>query len=186
MTDLNVTAQQSLFCWQEPGVNEPVLVLNRNFEPLNVCNTRRAIGLLLVGKAEIVENGRGYIHTVNTRLPRPSVIRLNYMIKRPRPHVKLSKREIFRRDEFRCQYCGEEHPRLTVDHIVPRRLGGAYSWDNLVAACPTCNRHKGGRPLSELHMRLIRPPFEPSASARYLFGRQAREYHEWARYLEGW
>ena len=167
-------------------MNEPVLVLNRNFEPLNVCNTRRAVGLLMVGKAEIIENGRGYIHTINTLFPRPSVIRLAYMIRRPRPRVKLSKREVLRRDDYRCQYCGQAGSRLTVDHIVPRRLGGPYSWDNLVTACPTCNRRKGGRSLAEAHMRLLQQPFEPSPSAGYLFGRYRHVYHEWERYLDGW
>ena len=187
MTFVDVTAKRSpLLLSVEFRVNEPVLVLNRNFEPLNVCNTRRAVGLLMVGKAEIVENGRGHIHTVNTLFPRPSVIRLVYLIKRPRPRVRLTKREVLRRDDYRCQYCGHESNRLTVDHIVPRRLGGTYSWDNLVAACPTCNRRKGGRPLAESRMRLLRRPIEPTASAGYLFGRHARQYHDWARYLEGW
>jgi 5-methylcytosine-specific restriction endonuclease McrA len=167
-------------------MNEPVLVLNRNFEPLNVCNTRRAVGLLTVGKAEIVENGRGYIHTVSALYPRPSVIRLVYMIRRPRARVKLTKREIFRRDDFRCQYCGQESSHLTVDHVVPRRLGGRYSWENLVTACPACNRRKGSRTLADSRMHLLRPPFEPTASAYYLFGRHIQHYHEWSRYLEGW
>jgi 5-methylcytosine-specific restriction endonuclease McrA len=108
------------------------------------------------------------------------------MIKRPRPRVKLSKKEVFRRDDYRCQYCGQDSSRLTVDHVVPRRLGGGYSWDNLVAACPACNRHKGGRTLADAHMHLLRLPHEPAPSAPYLFGRHAREYHEWIRYLEGW
>ena len=167
-------------------MNEPVLVLNRNFEPLNVCNTRRAVGLLMVGKAELVENGRGHIRTAHSTYPRPSVIRLTYLIRRPRLRVKLSKREIFRRDEYRCQYCGDEHAHLTVDHIIPRRAGGPHTWENLVAACPACNRRKGHRTLNEVHMQLRRPPVEPLPSARYLYGRQARRYREWARYLEGW
>ena len=167
-------------------MNEPVLVLNRNFEPLNVCNTRRAVGLIMVGKAEIIENGRGHIRTVGASFPRPSVIRLKYLIRRPRPRVKLSKREIFRRDDYCCQYCGQEHTHLTVDHVMPRRLGGGYSWENLVTACPACNRRKGHCTLPEAHMRLLRQPFEPTASAGYLYGRQAQQYREWARYLEGW
>ena len=85
----------------------PVLVLNRNFEPLNVCDTRRAVGLLLLGKAEIIENGRGEIRTARAAFPRPSVIRLAHFITRPRPRVKLTKREVFRRDDHRCQYCGD-------------------------------------------------------------------------------
>jgi len=79
-------------------MNQPVLVLNANFEPLNVCNTRRAMGLIISGKAEMVANGRGYVRTPRFRYPRPSVIRLGYMIKRPRARVKLTKREVFRRD----------------------------------------------------------------------------------------
>src|SRR5215813_12864258 len=75
-------------------MNEPVLVLNANFEPLNVCDTRRAIGLILTGKAEMLANGRGYIHTARLSLPRPSVIKLESMVRRPRARVKLTKREI--------------------------------------------------------------------------------------------
>jgi 5-methylcytosine-specific restriction endonuclease McrA len=169
-------------------MNEPVLVLNRNFEPINVCNTQRAVGLLMVGKAEIVENGRGYIRTSVSAFPRPSVIRLANMVYRPRPRVKLTKREIFRRDDYTCQYCGQTVPRLTIDHIMPRYRGGEYSWENLVAACPQCNRRKGGRTLQEAHMLLRRRPREPQPTARYLYGRHLREsgHDEWCKYLDGW
>lgn len=167
-------------------MNEPVLVLNRNYEPLNVCSTRRAVGLLMVGKAEIVLNGRGYIRTPSSVFPRPSVIRLEHMVRRPRMHVRLCKREILRRDDYTCQYCGQASAHLTLDHVVPRHRGGASSWENLVAACPQCNRRKGGRTLQEARMTLRRQPFEPRPSAQYLFGRQARQYSEWRPYLAGW
>ncbi len=167
-------------------MNEPVLVLNRNYEPLNVCSTRRALGLLMVGKAEIVANGRGYVHTVHETFPRPSVIRLDHMVHRPRLHVRLCKREILRRDDFTCQYCGQTSSHLTIDHVIPRHRGGDFTWENLVTACPLCNRRKGGRTLQEARMTLRRPPFEPRPSARYLFGRHARQYAEWEQYLAGW
>ena len=167
-------------------MNEPVLVLNRNFEPLNVCDTRRAIGLLLLGKAEIIENGRGEIRTATAAFPRPSVIRLSRFIHRPRPRVKLTKREIFRRDEYRCQYCGATNAHLTIDHVLPRHRGGDHGWSNLVAACPPCNRRKGGRLLHDAHMTLLRPPAEPHPTADYLFGRYAHTYVEWSKYLQGW
>lgn len=167
-------------------MNEPVLVLNCNFEPLNVCSTRRAVGLLMVGKAEIVANGRGYIRTVASTFPRPSVIRLEHMVHRPRLHVRLCKREILRRDEFTCQYCGQASSHLTIDHVVPRHRGGLFTWENLVAACPPCNRRKGGRTLPEARMTLRRLPFEPRPSAQYLFGRQARHNDDWQAYLAGW
>ena len=109
---------------------EPVLVLNANFEPIHVCNTRRAIGLILTGKANLVLNGRGEIKTVSLSLPRPSIIRLSHMVKRPRPKVRLTKREILRRDEYTCQYCGQHVSILTIDHVIPRRMGGTDTWEN--------------------------------------------------------
>jgi 5-methylcytosine-specific restriction endonuclease McrA len=167
-------------------MQEPVLVLNANFEPINVCNTRRAIGLILSGKAAMVVNGRGNIRTISQILPRPSVIRLEDMIHRPRARVKLTRREVFRRDNYTCQYCGKREGNLTVDHVYPRHLGGMHVWTNVVAACPHCNHRKGGRPLEEVHMHLMHVPKEPPASAMYIFGRHLNEYGEWEPYIHGW
>lgn len=167
-------------------MNEPVLVLNGNYEPLNVCTTKRAMGLILAGKATVLENGRGFIHTVSRTYERPSVLRLIYVVRRPRASVRLCKREILRRDEYRCQYCGRKTSQLTIDHIVPRYRGGQHSWDNLVAACPQCNRRKGGRTLAEAGMKLLRQPFEPRATAQYLFGNYLEGNGTWTKYLEGW
>lgn len=165
---------------------EPVLVLNANFEPINVCALRRALGLILTGKAAMVVNGRGYIHTIDRKLPRPSVIRLEYMIHRPRPFVKLTRREVFRRDNYTCQYCGRHNIPLTVDHVIPKRLGGEHVWTNVVAACPTCNHRKGGRLLDKVHMSLLHPPQQPPASAAYLYGRHLIENGEWEPFIAGW
>jgi 5-methylcytosine-specific restriction endonuclease McrA len=167
-------------------MNEPVLVLNGNYEPIHVCSTKRAMGLILAEKATALENGRGVIHTISRTYERPSVIRLVYVVRRPRPRVRLCKREILRRDHYRCQYCGGESSQLTVDHIVPRYQGGEHSWENLVAACPQCNRRKGGRTLAQAKMQLLRQPFEPHPSAEYLFGRYTGGNGTWAKYLEGW
>ncbi len=168
------------------GMNEPVLVLNANFEPLNVCTTKRAMGLIFSGKAEMIENGRGYIKTVREDYPRPSVIRIGYMIKRPRPRVRLSKREVFRRDQHRCQYCGTRAGRLTLDHVVPKHRGGEHRWDNLVTACAACNLKKGGRSLDQVNMNLLKRPKEPRPTALYLFGNHLQENRDWRHYLEGW
>lgn len=164
----------------------PVLVLNANFEPINVCTTRRAITLILDGKASLVMNGRGEIKTVSRTFPCPSVIRLVNMIKRPRPRVKLTKREIMRRDGYACQYCGQRAPVMTIDHVLPRHMGGHYTWENLVTACPSCNHKKGGRTLEQAHMRLLRPPTEPPVSAVYIFGRHLSENQEWLPFIQGW
>jgi 5-methylcytosine-specific restriction endonuclease McrA len=167
-------------------MHAPVLVLNANFEPINVCSTRRAIGLILSGKADLVLNGRGEIKTISRVYPRPSIIRLEQMIKRPRPRIRLTKREVLRRDTYTCQYCGQSHTHLTIDHIHPRRLGGSHTWENLVAACPNCNHHKGGRTLDQAQMHLLRPPGEPPASAEYIFGRHLHENRDWEPFVAGW
>jgi 5-methylcytosine-specific restriction endonuclease McrA len=165
---------------------EPVLVLNANFEPINVCDMRRAIGLVLAEKASLVLNGRGEIHTAIRVYPRPSVIRLQKMVHRPRPRVKLTRREIFRRDNYTCQYCGKHTMDLTVDHVIPRHLGGPHTWSNCVAACSSCNHHKGGRTLAEANMHLLHRPKEPPISAFYIFGRHLNENAEWEQFLNGW
>jgi len=164
----------------------PVLVLNANFEPLNVCSSRRAISLILDGKASLVINGRGEINTVSRTYQSPSVIRLSKMIKRPRPHVRLTKREILRRDNYVCQYCGQHAQYLTLDHIVPRHLGGKHTWDNLVTACPGCNHRKGGRTLDQAYMHLLHPPNEPPSTAIYLFAHHLNQYQEWVPFVQGW
>jgi 5-methylcytosine-specific restriction endonuclease McrA len=167
-------------------MNVPVLVLNANYEPINICDTRRALGLILSDKASLVLNGRGTIATVRIVLPRPSIIRLEKMVSHPRPQVKLTRREIFRRDNFTCQYCGRHTPTLTIDHVIPRHLGGPHVWHNVVAACPFCNHRKGGRTAEEAGMHPIRLPNEPPRSAVYIFGRHLVENTEWEPYITGW
>ena len=163
-----------------------VLVLNANFEPINVCGMRRAVGLLLCDKATLVLNGRGVIHTCKNSFPRPSVIRLKYMVQRPRPQVKLTRRELFRRDDFTCQYCGKKKPNLTMDHVIPRHLGGKQTWENIVTACAECNHTKGGRTLKEANMKLIKIPKAPPSSVNYIFSCHLSRYQEWGPFIEGW
>jgi 5-methylcytosine-specific restriction endonuclease McrA len=75
---------------------------------------------------------------------------------------------------------------LTLDHVLPKHLGGEHIWTNVVAACPPCNHHKGGRKLDEAHMALLHVPKEPSASAYYLFGRHLENNTEWQQFIKGW
>ena len=167
-------------------MDKPVLVLNANFEPINVCGYQRALGLMLTDKASLILNGRGVIKTARAIYPIPSVIRLHRMILRPRPKVSLCRREIFRRDHFVCQYCGKATLFLTVDHVLPKHLGGQHSWTNLVAACPTCNHRKGGRTLDDSGMTLLRQPKEPPHSATYVFAKFLEDNQEWQNFIEGW
>ena len=140
----------------------------------------------MADKATLVLNGRGYIRTVRRNVPSPSIIRLSYMVKRPRPTVKLNKHEIFRRDHFTCQYCGKKTSSLTLDHVIPRHMGGAHSWDNLVAACPSCNLRKGGRMVDQCGMHLLSFPSAPPASANYIFGKYLVQHEEWLSFVDGW
>jgi 5-methylcytosine-specific restriction endonuclease McrA len=167
-------------------MHDLVLVLNANFEPINVCNMHRAVGLILAEKATLIANGRGWIHTVRNNFPKPSVIRLRMMIRRPRPHVRFSRREIFRRDHYTCQYCGKKTLDLTVDHVIPRHMGGPKTWANVVAACYACNHHKGGRTLAEANMHLLHAPAEPPRSAEYIFGHHLKENSDWEPFITGW
>jgi 5-methylcytosine-specific restriction endonuclease McrA len=167
-------------------LSAPVLVLNANYEPLNVCTTKRALLLIFSEKARLVKNGRGYIRSVSEPYPAPSIIQLEHMIKRPRPTVKLTKPEVFRRDNFTCQYCGRKTSKLTIDHVRPRHLGGSHTWENLVAACPHCNHKKGGKTPTQASMRLLKKPFTPNSSAKYRFGRYLKTNEEWLPFIEGW
>lgn len=167
-------------------LHEPVLTLNANFEPLQVCSTKRALMLVVTGKAEIILNGRGIIRSSCVEFEIPSVIKLGYMVKRPRPRIPLSKREILRRDNYTCQYCGRKTYTLTLDHVVPRHQGGKHTWENLVAACAACNRRKGGYTPEKANMPLLRLPREPNPSAFYLFSRHLESHGEWMQFIEGW
>jgi 5-methylcytosine-specific restriction endonuclease McrA len=164
-------------------MGQEVLVLNQNYEPLNVCRTHRALVLLISGKAEIILDGRGIVRTPSTQYPLPSVIRLSHAVRRPRPRLKLSRRAVFRRDDFTCQYCSLRSDHLTIDHVIPRHRGGAHVWENVVSACPPCNLRKGSKTVEESHMALLRKPAEPSASMRVLFAHYLVDYRDWEPFI---
>jgi 5-methylcytosine-specific restriction endonuclease McrA len=160
----------------------PVLVLNQNYQPLNVCNARRALVLVGLGKAELMADGRGQVRSVSLTFPIPSVIRLIYMVKRPLMHRRLSRRSVFYRDGFACQYCGEETGPLTLDHILPRSRGGPHQWENVVSACIPCNHRKAGSTPKEADMRLLRKPRAPRPDPYAMF-HQRTILDEWRQFI---
>ncbi len=165
-------------------INHPVLVLNQSYEPLTVCRARRAVVLMIQGKAEMLENGLGYIHTINDTIELPSVIRLAQMIRRPRRQRKMTRFEIFNRDKYTCQYCGEQSRHLTLDHVIPRYRGGQHTWENVVSACVACNRHKAGKTPKEARMKLIRPPAPPTGNPLFVVPyHYLNQRDEWRKYL---
>lgn len=142
-------------------MNYEVLVLNNDYEPLNVCNMRRAIILVCMGKAEILHANSRDVATLHGPIHTPSVVRLRHHVKRPIPELKLSRRGIFARDNYTCQYCGHQSKELTIDHVIPRRLGGKSTWDNLVCCCRKCNSKKSDKVLEKSGMVLASTPRKP-------------------------
>lgn len=168
-------------------VNRAVLVLNENYEPLNICSARRAVVLVDRGKAEVLEHSDGRAICTTTRLiPLPSVIRLVYLVRRPRPQRKLTRRELFARDKHTCQYCGRETRDLTIDHVMPRHRGGKHLWENLVSACKGCNHRKAGRTPEEARMRLLKKPEAPRTSGYYIVYQYIQLRYEWRKFIPEW
>jgi 5-methylcytosine-specific restriction endonuclease McrA len=144
-------------------VNRPVLVLNQNFEPLSVCCARRAVVMMYLGKAEIIETVDGLkFRSQKTEIPVPSIVRLDYYVKVPGKRVLLTRKNIIKRDGGRCQYCGEKKIKMTVDHIIPKIYGGKDTWENLVCACMECNNKKGHHLPEQAGLKLSKKPRKPN------------------------
>ncbi len=159
-----------------------VLVLNTTYEPLNVCSLRRALVLMLKDKAEVVEHSGKTVHSERFSFAAPHVIRLRTYVSVPRTATKrISRRAVFARDQFRCQYCGAQK-HLTVDHVVPRSKGGADSWDNVVTSCAPCNLRKGDRLLPADGLRLARKPRPPEPFS-FVFMEVEHIHDSWRPYL---
>lgn len=139
-----------------------VLVLNQNYEPLSITKAKRAIVLIYLGKAEVVEGYDGIkVRSVYSNIPLPSVVRLVFFVRVHRRAITLSRKNIMKRDGYSCQYCGTSEGPMTTDHVIPRRLGGKDTWENLVSACTKCNNHKGDHSPKEAGLTLIRRPKKP-------------------------
>ena len=162
--------------------SSPVLVLNQNYQPLNICNARRAVVLVGGGKAELLLNGRGNVRSVSRTFPIPSVIRLFLMVKQPLVRRRLSRQAVFHRDDFTCQYCGKETTELTLDHIIPRSRRGVHAWENVVSACISCNHRKAGRTPAEASMALRGAPRAPRPNPYLLFHHRHIE-DDWREFI---
>ncbi|MBD3380934.1 MAG: HNH endonuclease [candidate division Zixibacteria bacterium] len=140
-----------------------VLVLNQNYEPLSVCSVKRAVVMILLGKVEMIETMDGHqLRSVNSAFRVPSVVRLGVYVKAPRKRILLSRKNIIKRDGHRCMYCGKTEGSMTVDHVIPRRVGGKDTWENLVCACTKCNNMKGDRTPEQASMKLLKKPTKPN------------------------
>ena len=162
-----------------------VLVLNASYEPLNITTWRRALVMVLKGKAEGLEHDSSRLIRGDTMLP--TVIRLRQYVRVPYKQLPLTRRNLFHRDGHRCQYCGSSADQLSIDHVVPRSRGGLDTWENVTTACLPCNVRKGNRTPREASMPLMGKPHRPLSSLRFEAARQisAGRHGEWAKYVIG-
>lgn len=145
------------------NIDQPrILVLNAGYQPLGIASIRRVVGLVMSGLAEVVEESGEYLRTTTSQYPIPAIVRVKKMIRPRLRGVRLSRRNVFKRDGNTCAYCGRKTSDLTLDHVIPRSRGGANTWENLVSACQACNHRKANRTPEEAGMKLLRKPAKPS------------------------
>jgi 5-methylcytosine-specific restriction endonuclease McrA len=142
------------------SLNRLTLVLNASYEPINVIGARRALMLVLGGKAHVEEPSGHFIRTSKMSIQIPSVVRLLVYRRMPRQNRAVSRKSIMMRDRSTCQYRHRlfDAKKLTLDHVIPRCRGGGSTWENLVAACYACNNRKADRTPAEAGMALARQP----------------------------
>jgi len=161
-----------------------VLVLNASYEPLNITSWKRAVVMMLKGKAESLEQDTVVAHK---DLLVPTVIRLRQYVCIPFKEIPLTRRNVLQRDLHTCQYCGHKGEQLSIDHVRPRSRGGQHTWDNVVTACICCNVRKGSRTPLEAGMAMARLPRRPISSLYFEASRQIRngQRREWQKYVIG-
>lgn len=166
-------------------LDRPVLVLNRFWQPVHTCSARRALKLLCLGHAQVVQTDGEHqfqthdfsswvrhsadalveelIHSVKVALRVPRIIVLALYDKLPRVEVRLTRRNVFLRDKHTCQYCRKSFPesQLNLDHVVPRDKGGKTTWENIVTSCIRCNTRKANKLVHEVNMFPARKPVAP-------------------------
>lgn len=162
-----------------------VLVLNRLWQPVNICGVKRAVGLLFIGHAQVVDTdpdagfqthdasswmklsesypGTDVLHSVSRQVRIPSIIVLSHYDRLPKQDIKFCRETVFERDKFTCQYCGKrfENHELNLDHVIPREKGGETSWENVVCSCIRCNTRKANKLPAQANMHLLSQPKKP-------------------------
>lgn len=182
-------------------LQRPTLVLNRNWQPVNVATVARALTLVWNESARVIDpydyqtyawedwsrlapgQGELFVQSVRARLRVPEVVTLTGYDRLPAACVAFSRRNIFKRDHSTCQYCGVQpgSEELTIDHVVPRSQGGASTWENCVLACVACNKRKADRTPAEAGLRLRKPPVRPAWKP--LYAAPALRIASWSKFV---
>ena len=196
----------------QSGLDCSVLMLNRHYMAIRIIGAKRAFSLLCRNMAEVVSleqgqfsnydfqswcevsqfrknfepNSHDWVSTVNFYVAVPRIIRLLFYDRLPRNEVKFNRRNIFARDKNRCQYCGKRFPtsELSLDHIIPRSMGGKASWENIVCACPACNVKKANMTLKQSNMKLIKLPEKPKHNPLVHVHLGHEKYKSWKQFLD--
>lgn len=194
------------------GLDCNVLVLNKHYMAIRIVGARRAFSLLFRELAEVVSfeqggysnynfkswcevsqfrrhfepDGHDWVSTVNFYIAVPRIIRLLFYDRLPRNEVKFNRRNLFARDKNRCQYCGKRQrtSELSLDHIIPKSMGGKSVWENVVCACAKCNVKKGGRTPRQAGMTLIQKPVKPKHNPLVHIHLGHQRYHSWKQFLD--
>ena len=196
------------------ALNSSVLVLNKYYMAIQVTSARRAFSLLIKDFAEVVSledesystynftswvelskvkesfpeglSGWEWVKTVSFDIRVPKIIRLLFYDKLPRQTVKFNRKNLFARDENRCQYCGKRFStsQLSLDHVIPRSRGGTSNWHNIVCCCHKCNVRKGGRSPEEAGLKLIKRPVKPKRNPFIQIGLSSDKFRSWQQFLD--
>jgi len=193
------------------GLDCNVLVLNKHYMAIRIVDARRAFSLLFRQLAEVVSleqdsysaydfqswcdvsqfrrdfepDGQDWVATVNLYIAVPRIIRLLFYDRLPRSEVKFNRRNIFARDGNHCQYCGKKYHtnELSLDHVIPKSIGGKSTWTNIVCACMKCNVRKGGRTPRQAAMTLIKKPVKPKHNPLVHIHLGHQRYSSWKQFL---
>lgn len=193
-------------------MNCNVLLLNKHYLPVRIIGVKRAFTMLYRELAEVIhiEDGQylsydfeswieiselrkefephdhDWISTVRFDLAVPRILRLMIYDRLPKQEVKFNRRNIYARDETCCQYCGKRYnsSELSLDHVIPRRMGGPNSWQNIVCCCLKCNVRKGGRTPQQASMKLIQKPVKPRRSPVISLKLNDHRYRSWKQFLD--
>ena len=196
----------------QSGLDCNVLVLNKHYMAIRIVGARRAFSLLFRDLAEVVSfeqgtysnydfqswcevselrrnfepDGQDWVSTVSFHIAVPRIIRLLFYDRLPRSEVKFNRRNIFARDRNDCQYCGKRYrtSELSLDHIIPRSMGGKAVWGNIVCACTKCNVKKGGRTPHQAGMTLIKKPVKPKRNPVVHIHLGHQRYRSWKQFLD--
>lgn len=189
-----------------------VLVLNRDYMAIKIVRAKRAFSFLFRQMAEVIScedrlfsnydfqqwcqlsqirrdferENYDWVATVNFPIAVPRIIRLLFCERLPKSEVKFNRRNIFTRDKNTCQYCGQKFPtsELSLDHIIPRSLGGQATWENIVCSCVKCNTRKGGKMPKQADMKLIRKPIKPKRNILLHTHLANPRYKSWKQFLD--